>query len=203
ATLGFGGTWFPIVGAALILVVSVAGLLARAPWRRVIPQAILATYAVFAIDLTLLPVYFDLGARTMYRMDWAFWQRSVNLVPFQTMIAQLAPGAPPTAVPQILGNLALMFPFGVLAPVVFPRLHRARSFLISALCVGVGIEALQLLEKVTLISRRSIDVDDVILNVAGALLGFFVWDFVHAVVGRQERPEGHARLLSNPGVNLR
>lgn len=183
----FGGTWFPIVGTALILIVSVFRLVGRAPWRGVLLQAVFATYAVFAIDFALLPVDFGPGMREMYRVDWLYWQHSVNLIPLRTVIAQLSADAASTAISQILGNLALMFPFGVLAPAVFPQLRRLRSFLVSALCVAVGIELLQLLEKVALIGRRSIDVDDVMLNVMGALLGVFVWNLAQSVLGDRER----------------
>ncbi len=175
AGLHFGGTWFPVVGTAAILIVSAVRLMARVPLRRVLPQALFAVYAVFVIDFALLPVDFEPGMREMHRTDWLYWQRSVNLVPFRTVIAQLSPEAPPTAVAQIIGNVALLFPFGVLAPAVFPGLRRLGSLSIAAICVTAGIELLQLLQKVALIGSRSIDVDDVILNTAGALLGFLVW----------------------------
>lgn len=117
--MGFGGSGFPIIVTALVIVISVVRLIIRTPWTRVLLQGALAVYASFVIDLTLLPIDLDLGARTMYQADLEFWWRSVNLIPFATLSAQLSPGAPPTAVSQILGNLALLFPFGMLAPAAF------------------------------------------------------------------------------------
>ena len=81
---------------------------------------------------------------------------------------------------------------------------RDTQFLAFALSVAVGIELLQLLQKVALIGWRSIDIDDVILNAAGALLGFGVWRLVAVV--RSRFADGAAkdtRLLPDPGVRQR
>jgi glycopeptide antibiotics resistance protein len=43
------------------------------------------------------------------------------------------------------------------------------------LAVSLGIELGQLALLLTLTSRMSVDVDDVILNVTGACLGYLVW----------------------------
>jgi glycopeptide antibiotics resistance protein len=198
----FGGTWFPLIGVSLVIVASAVRMALRAPWRRVLLEAAFAVYVLFAIDMSLLPVRFDAGTREMYMASWPYWQRSVNLVPFRTVVAQLSADAPPTAVFQLFGNLALLIPLGVLAPLVIPRLCHLRAFLTFALSVAVGIELLQLLQKVALIGWRSIDIDDVILNTAGALLGFGVWRLADVVRSRflDDAAKGD-RLLSNQGVN--
>jgi hypothetical protein len=48
------------------------------------------------------------------------------------------------------------------------------------LAVSLGIELVQLALRLTLTSRRSVDVDDVILNVTGACLGYLAWRGVQA-----------------------
>ena len=66
------------------------------------------------------------------------------------------------------GNVALFIPLGILIPLVWPR-RRFWSGLQIAFAVSVSIEVLQYLSRPW--SNRLADVNDVILNVAGAALG--------------------------------
>lgn len=184
--MGFGGTWLPVLGTPAVLVVSVVRLIRRTSWRRVLIEAALAVYVLFAVDVALLPLVLEPTAREWYREANAmYWQRSVNLVPLRTVVAQLAPHAPDTAGWQLLGNLALLVPFGLLAPAVWPSLRRARRFAVAVVAVACGIEALQLLERLTFVGWRSIDIDDVLLNSIGAFAGFALWWVVDRVRARR------------------
>lgn len=61
----------------------------------------------------------------------------------------------------------LMFvPFGLLLPMVFPRLRACWKTLLAALGITVLIEVLQYF------TGRSADIDDVIMNVLGAVMGY-------------------------------
>jgi glycopeptide antibiotics resistance protein len=93
-----------------------------------------------------------------------------NGVPFLTIGIYLDNLDSPFWVRQLLGNLALLLPVGVLGPVVVPALRRWWLVLLVALAISAGIEVAQLF-----IPDRSADVDDVIVNVAGAMLGFVVF----------------------------
>ena len=67
------------------------------------------------------------------------------------------------------GNVMLFFPLGILLPLVWPRLRFWRGMLI-AIALSCSIELLQYLSSAWG-SYRAADVNDVILNVAGAGLG--------------------------------
>jgi glycopeptide antibiotics resistance protein len=69
------------------------------------------------------------------------------------------------------GNVALFFPLGILIPLVWPR-RRFWSGLLIAMALSVGIELVQYLTRPW--SNRLADVNDVILNVAGACLGLAI-----------------------------
>jgi glycopeptide antibiotics resistance protein len=69
------------------------------------------------------------------------------------------------------GNVALFIPLGFLIPLVWPR-RRFWSGLQIALAVSISIEVLQYLSRPW--SNRLADVNDVILNVAGAAVGLAV-----------------------------
>ncbi|MGW6581601.1 VanZ family protein [Streptomyces globisporus] len=71
---------------------------------------------------------------------------------------------------QAGGNLLLGVPFGLLLPFFVPRrLRMIRTTLLAAAAMAV-VELIQ----GALVQGRAFDIDDVILNTAGALLGYFV-----------------------------
>ncbi|MFJ3328744.1 VanZ family protein [Streptomyces griseus] len=71
---------------------------------------------------------------------------------------------------QAGGNLLLGVPFGLLLPFFVPRrLRMIRMTLLTAVAMAV-VELIQ----GALVAGRAFDIDDVILNTAGALLGYFV-----------------------------
>ncbi|WP_234391623.1 VanZ family protein [Streptomyces sp. CB02613] len=71
---------------------------------------------------------------------------------------------------QAGGNVLLGVPFGLLLPFFVPRrLRMIRTTLLAAVAMAV-VELVQ----GALVQGRAFDIDDVILNTAGALLGYFV-----------------------------
>ncbi|MER6116663.1 VanZ family protein [Streptomyces sp. NPDC001743] len=71
---------------------------------------------------------------------------------------------------QAGGNLVLGMPFGVLLPILVPRRLRMIRMVLLTVLVIVVVELVQ----GALVAGRAFDVDDVILNTAGALLGYFL-----------------------------
>lgn len=147
------------------------------PLQHAVLWAIVGVYALWAADLLFFPVVLDARLRGMKvgtGLDW------VNLVPFKTLWQQLTA---PTGIAfrQIGGNLGLLLPVGLIGPILVPRLSRAREVLLASLAISVCIELAQLIGTATTFIARSVDVDDVMLNVAGAVLGWLIWRGVTAV----------------------
>lgn len=71
---------------------------------------------------------------------------------------------------QAGGNLVLGMPFGVLLPILVPRrLRMIRMVVLTVLVIAI-VELVQ----GALVAGRAFDVDDVILNTAGALIGYLL-----------------------------
>lgn len=89
------------------------------------------------------------------------------------------------------GNVALFFPLGLLIPLVWPR-RRFWKGLQIAIALSVSIEIVQLLSRAWG-SYRAADINDVVLNVAGASLGMAVVFLLRSLRGsRPPVPEGVA-----------
>ena len=78
------------------------------------------------------------------------------------------------------GNVMLFFPLGVLIPLVWRRLRFWNGMEI-AIALSVSIEILQYLLRTW--SNRSVDVNDVILNVVGAGLGLILITLLRSLQG--------------------
>lgn len=102
---------------------------------------------------------------------WVGW--SVNLTPFHTISEFLATLASRDdylarhAFVNLAGNVVMFLPLGVFLPLLFGKLRRYWRFLLVCALAIVLIEAAQALLLV-----GSADVDDLILNLCGASLGF-------------------------------
>lgn len=71
---------------------------------------------------------------------------------------------------QAGGNLVLGMPFGVLLPVLVPRRLRMIRMVLLTVLVIIVVELVQ----GALVPGRAFDIDDVILNTTGALLGYLL-----------------------------
>jgi glycopeptide antibiotics resistance protein len=94
-----------------------------------------------------------------------------NLVPFKTILAY-AVGEPGGAMAtlNLVGNVILFTPIGILVPLVFPNTTWPKVLAVAA-GVGLTVEAMELAFRVGIF-----DVDDILLNGLGVMIGY--WAFM-------------------------
>ncbi|MFJ7147427.1 VanZ family protein [Streptomyces sp. NPDC100445] len=93
-----------------------------------------------------------------------------NLHPGSSLRAYLEHAPIREALKQVGGNVLLGVPFGVLVPVLAPRARGALHVLVLTALVMLMVELVQ----GALVTGRAFDIDDVILNTTGALLGWLL-----------------------------
>ena len=71
---------------------------------------------------------------------------------------------------NLIGNVAMFIPLGIVWPSVFPKLDTHRKVIAAGVGVSLCIESLQ-----RPFFDRTSDIDDLILNSAGFLLGYGLW----------------------------
>jgi glycopeptide antibiotics resistance protein len=114
----------------------------------------LTVYLVVLFDLTLL----------RFSMD----RPAANLTPFHTIAHDWRAGGHEFVI-NLLGNLAAFVPLGVLLPSAWPGRVPLSAW--RAVATGAGLSlAIELAQYAS--GRRVADVDDVLLNAAGTLLGY-------------------------------
>ncbi|MEV7289322.1 VanZ family protein [Streptomyces sp. NPDC093252] len=93
-----------------------------------------------------------------------------NLRPGRSLTAYLDQPELRDAAKQIGGNLLLGVPFGVLVPVVAPKARGVLRILLLTAFVMLCVELVQ----GAMVTGRAFDIDDVILNSTGALVGYLL-----------------------------
>lgn len=107
-----------------------------------------------------------------------------NLRPGDSIRDYLTQPALRDTVKQLGGNLVLGVPFGLLLPVLVPR---ARGLLRVVVATALVMTLVELVQG-ALVTGRAFDVDDVILNTTGALLGYLL---LGRRLGRAVHPRRH------------
>ncbi|MEU0334362.1 VanZ family protein [Streptomyces sp. NPDC006193] len=110
-----------------------------------------------------------------------------NLHPGRSLRAYLEQGSLRDVLRQVGGNVLLGVPFGVLVPVLAPRARGAFQVLGLTALVMLMVELVQ----GALVTGRAFDIDDVILNTTGALLGWLL-------LGRRLGRGVHRRVPEEP-----
>ena len=105
--------------------------------------------------------------------NYNYWN-SVNLIPFKTIaqyVTAIVDGSiRGVAIRNLLGNLFLLFPLGFYLPFFVKKMKKIRLYGVVVAAAIIVIEIIQLATK-----TGSLDIDDFILNFAGALIGLIVF----------------------------
>lgn len=110
-----------------------------------------------------------------------FDSREIHLIPFLNTVKSFTNVFAPdfnheektlyqaAVIGNIIGNILLLFPWGVLAPLLIKKLQSLKSLAFSALLISLSAESIQLI-----LSIGVFDIDDIIFNTSGAILGYYL-----------------------------
>ena len=134
-------------------------------------------YLLLFITLTLFDQFWGRNGLTI--VNWSkemfdvYIHNSLNIIPFKTIIEYI--GAFDSLLDtravmfNLLGNIVACMPFAFFLPLLFKKQNSFKKFALTMIIIVLVIELLQF---ITL--SGSCDIDDVILNVSGALIMYAV-----------------------------
>ena len=102
-----------------------------------------------------------------------------NLIPMKTVfeyVNMARHGMVIIAAVNLMGNIVMFVPLGFFLPCIFNRLRRPLPFFAAELLIITSAELIQMLSCL-----GSFDIDDIILNTAGAAIGFAVWKISYGI----------------------
>lgn len=107
-----------------------------------------------------------------------------NVDPFRSISSYFRFKTTPFAFINILGNIVAFCPLGFLIPTIFTKYRKLSKTLLICLIIIIGIESFQF---VTMLGY--FDVDDIILNMTGCLIGYFVYSGFRILARKIAKPE--------------
>ena len=119
-------------------------------------------YFVFATYLAA--VYLFVGMPTLQFMRF---ELSLTLTPFLPMIADFK---------NTILNIILFIPLGIMLPFLWKKYDTLRETLFFGFLMSLAIELLQIL------TYRATDINDLIANTIGAVLGYFVFRIISFII---------------------
>ena len=159
-----------VLGAApiviLLRVVRIRQLhrLARSTtWQHEVGTGLFFLFLAGLASVTVLP---QRNAMGHFQLDWHTGLARVNLVPFR-IFADTLWGTDYVLI-NFWGNLAMFAPIGFFVPLLW-RGHGLKSTALTGFCSSLFVELCQLPQD------RGTDVDDLILNTLGAVLGYLAY----------------------------
>ena len=176
--LGYFFQVVPIVCIAGIIYVIIRAITVkrnqlRVKWLNEIMRLLFTCYLTGLICLVILPVNFWLDFFDGIFLGW--WDELLpiisfggfNLVPslIKALSGNLTIGS--WVKTMLIGNIAMFLPLGFFLSLITEKVNRKNIFVV-AIVVPLGIELLQM------IFGRSFDVDDLICNYIGIVIGFFI-----------------------------
>jgi glycopeptide antibiotics resistance protein len=101
------------------------------------------------------------------------WPFRINLVPFVNLLDY--PSKKEILI-NVIGNGALCIPTGIVTPLLYPHLNSFKKTVMTGFLISLTIEIIQLPFAV-----RCSDVDDLILNTLGCVIGYGFLSLVRAL----------------------
>ena len=156
--------------AALWLMLRIAVWLRqkRIDWEREVILLLMYVNLAVLLRLTFFPMArVDGRVQPLVMYTAAVFPFRINWVP---LVRLLDYASKRDFLLNVVGNAAMFIPSGMILPVVYPRLDRFWKVLLAGAGLSLTIELLQLPFSV-----RASDVDDLLLNTLGVILGYGVY----------------------------
>jgi len=164
-----------VFSVCIMFIIMIIGVY-RTKQESLLQACIQSSFLIYVFGVLTLTGYFMLF-RELAAHGW--WHKllhriqtkdKINLQPF-LMFKQFQ-----IASTQVIGNLVMLLPLGIYIPLLFPRLAGFFKVCIICLSVSVSIELMQLITN-----ARSTDIDDVILNTSGAIVGYIIYKVLRLI----------------------
>lgn len=138
---------------------------------------IFGIYIANVVSLTLFPFpYQKTFIRDMIKDNFGELN---NFIPFKSMFDIFQTGSLSIVIKQLGGNIILFIPLSVGINVLLQGISQ-KKVLLYGFFTSLSIELIQEIANISLgFNYRSCDIDDIILNTIGTILGIFIWKILY------------------------
>lgn len=156
-------------------------------WKQEFPFLLLFIYLLLVIKVTLTP----------FRLNLVYPSFDMNLIPLVETIKMLRGGRLTTALYNIGGNILMLVPFGFLIARAYSGARKLGVILLYSFSFSLCIELLQFAS-----TTRIFDIDDIILNTLGGVLGYTCFRIVYRKATLSHPQSGKLQKPSFRGITI-
>lgn len=121
---------------------------------------------IFSITMVIIFSLTGISPMSGFHIDIKI--EEISFIPFITIIEMLQGGITLHTIINIIGNIVMFMPVGFFSPLLCTKLNSLKKVILF----GFGISFI--IEFTQLFLIRATDIDDLILNTSGAMLGYLV-----------------------------
>ncbi|MEC0300877.1 VanZ family protein [Peribacillus frigoritolerans] len=176
-------------------------------WLREVINFLFVLYILMVVSVTLFPLalWIDFNMQNI--------KFGLNLIPFVGIINDIKQigiaydGDTVFMISLIIrnvgGNILLLMPLGVLSPIIWNKFKGFKNIVLCGFVISISIESIQFIELIAGGWGRTVDIDDVICNVLGVILGYFIYKFTFKIADKfqieilQNLNSGNSSLFDN------
>lgn len=170
--------------ALICLCVLPVWIIIRKPWKRraghEIALGLFVMYIAALLVMALEGTWATPAAMLQSARERLASSSGIHLTPFSTIRQQVNALPSDYALTQLLGNTLLFAPWGFFLPLLWQRFRG--FFRMAGMCLALTC----FIESIQLFIGRTVDVDDLILNFAGSMVGAGAWWACHRITRRKE-----------------
>ncbi len=126
-------------------------------------------YIISGSGIDLTSENFDFVGNFKDRINTGYW--GISLIPFTTIRSYIKYSGIFHALLNILGNVILFIPIGFIFPLILIRYRDLKKIAVLSISISLFIEFIQFFVG------RSCDIDDLILNFIGGIIGYTIFCF--------------------------
>lgn len=152
---------------------------------------------IILFSLSIIVIFSLTGISPMSGFHLDIRINEISFIPFKGIIEMSQNGITIYSFINIVGNIIMFMPVGFLLPLICTKVDSCKKVVIIGFCTSLLIESTQLF------LTRGTDIDDLILNTSGAVLGYLVFPiFKKAFSGFTEKFIISSKSMQNRFVLL-
>lgn len=129
---------------------------------KVMQLAVLLSFGIYLLCVIHF-VFFPIDVNIGQYANQTPWFQTINFIPILTI-----------DITTFLLNIIMLIPFGMYIPFLNKHVDSVKQVAKLGLMMSLSLEIFQLLIRVTLGSGRSTDINDLLANTVGTVIGFFI-----------------------------
>ncbi|MFS0781787.1 VanZ family protein [Bacillus sp. 1P06AnD] len=160
----------------------------KVDWLKQLFKFFFALYICMVISVTLFPLALWID------FDLERFKYSMNLIPFIAIVKDINQvgvaydGDSLFMIKLIIrnvgGNIVMFIPLGILLPIVSEKIKTFKHVLLGGVTFSLIIECFQCVETLLGGFGRTVDIDDVLLNTVGTIIGFLIYKVASTIAKR-------------------